>query len=253
MYNTCPKCDHTRQPDETADRGTCPACGLVFAKWMKHRFHAVEPSAGGGGGTGRCWRRFPDALLLPPPDGGRLQWSGRLLLWLLLAWLGWLTLISHPEDMVSGNLAAPLQILHRIDLVFHEAGHVLFRPLGDFLMVLGGSLLQVLLPAVAAGAFLLRHHNPFGASVGLWWTGQNLADVAVYIGDARALRLPLLGGGSGADRPGMHDWHNILGRLGWLDHDRMLAGATDVLGVILMGAALVWGAVLLWRHHRSLH
>lgn len=252
MYNICPKCGHTRQPGEPADNVTCPACGLVFAKWMKHRFQSGGPTPTEPAGAGWRWRRFLDTLLMPAPDSGRLEWSGRLLLWLTLTWLGWMTLGSRPEDMVTGTLGAPLQVLHRIDLVFHEAGHVVFRPLGTFLMVLGGSMLQVLLPAVVGGALLLRHHNPFGASVGLWWTGQNLADVAVYIGDARALRLPLLGGGTGADRPGMHDWHNILGRLGWLNHDRALAGATDVLGITLMGVALAWGAALLWRHHQAL-
>jgi hypothetical protein len=28
-----------------------------------------------------------------------------------------------------------------------------------------------------------------------WWTGQNLMDVAIYINDARALQLTLVGGG----------------------------------------------------------
>jgi hypothetical protein len=31
-----------------------------------------------------------------------------------------------------------------INLPFHEAGHILFSPFGDFLMTLGGSLTQVL-------------------------------------------------------------------------------------------------------------
>lgn len=56
--------------------------------------------------------------------------------------------------------------MHRIDLVFHEAGHVLFRPLGDFMSVLGGSLGQLIMPAVVIGAFLLRYNNSFGAPVG---------------------------------------------------------------------------------------
>jgi cell division FtsZ-interacting protein ZapD len=119
-------------------------------------------------------------------------------------------------------------------------------------MVLGGSLLQVLVPLVVSGAFLFRQANNFGASVGLWWTGQSLADVAVYIRDARELRLQLLGGGTGADRPGWHDWENLLGRLGLLEQERIIAAVVGLSGLALMVLALVWGAALLRGQHRSL-
>ena len=38
--------------------------------------------------------------------------------------------------------------MHLINLPFHEAGHVIFSFLGDFLHVLGGSLNQVIVPVV---------------------------------------------------------------------------------------------------------
>ena len=38
--------------------------------------------------------------------------------------------------------------MHLINLVFHEAGHILFAPFGSFMMSLGGSLLQVIVAAV---------------------------------------------------------------------------------------------------------
>ena len=94
---------------------------------------------------------------------------------------------------------------------------------------------------------LLRHGDPFGASVGLWWLGQSLMDLAPYINDARALALPLLGGGTGADRPGFHDWENILGYLGLLEWDHGIAWFTDTLGESLMLLSLVWAGWLLWR------
>ena len=43
MFSTCPKCAHARTPEETADPGICPACGLVFAKWAA-RDSFVPPS-----------------------------------------------------------------------------------------------------------------------------------------------------------------------------------------------------------------
>ena len=44
--------------------------------------------------------------------------------------------------------------LHLPDLVFHEAGHMIFAPFGRFMTVLGGSLLQCLIPVIAAIAFV---------------------------------------------------------------------------------------------------
>ncbi len=43
--------------------------------------------------------------------------------------------------------AAGMSFLHLINLPFHEAGHILFIPLGRFMTVLGGSLFQVIVPA----------------------------------------------------------------------------------------------------------
>jgi hypothetical protein len=67
--------------------------------------------------------------------------------------------------------------LHLPDLVFHEAGHIIFSPFGQFMTVLGGSLLQFVIPIVAAVAFV-RQQEPFGAAICAWWAGQNLVDLA---------------------------------------------------------------------------
>ena len=174
------------------------------------------------------------------------------MIWLLLAGLGLATMTTSYEDVVEGSTSGAVAVLHRIDLVVHEAGHVIFAVLGDFMAVTGGSLMQLLVPLLVCGAFLFKRSDPFGASVGLWWTGQSLADLAPYIADARALRLPMLGGGTGADRLGIHDWENILGRLGLLDYDRILGGVANGFGMVLMMLSLVWGAMLLVKQHRHL-
>ncbi len=79
--------------------------------------------------------------------------------------------------------------LHLPDLIFHEAGHFIFAMFGRFMTVLGGSLLQFLIPVIAAIAFL-RQDPPerFGAAICAWWAGQNLVDLAPYIADSRALQ-----------------------------------------------------------------
>ena len=115
--------------------------------------------------------------------------------------------------------------------------------------MLGGSLLQLLVPLAVMLSFLLQQHDPFAASVGLWWLGQSLMDLAPYIHDAQAQKMLLLGGVTGGDAPGYHDWNNLLGRLDWLDAAPALANLADGLGLMLMLCALAWGAYV-WRRQR---
>ena len=126
--------------------------------------------------------------------------------------------------------------LHLPDLIFHEAGHLIFSPLGQFMSVLGGSLTQVLIPVICAVAFI-RQEQPFGAAICVWWAGQNLVDLAPYIADARALQLTLLGGRTGAEVEG-HDWEFILTRLRLTHLDQGLGRAAHVLGMLVMIGAL---------------
>ncbi|MFP5305132.1 MAG: zinc ribbon domain-containing protein, partial [Gammaproteobacteria bacterium] len=145
--------------------------------------------------------------------------------------------------------------LHNVDLPFHEFGHVLFRPFGEWMMYLGGSLFQCLLPLLLAGYFVFRQGQPFSAAVCLWWCGQNFIDVAPYIGDARALALPLIGEFSeeAVDlRAFRHDWHNVLGALGWLNYDQRLAALAKGSGVLLMLLSWVWGGLLLRIQYANL-
>jgi len=140
--------------------------------------------------------------------------------------------------------------LHMIHLPFHEAGHVLLMPFGRFLSVLGGSAFQVAIPLLCGVVFLLKNRDPFAASITLWWTGASLMDLAPYIADARALRLPLLGGGTGAEVEG-HDWEYLLGALGLLSQDVTLGRLSFALGALAMLGALGWGGLVLWRARRD--
>jgi hypothetical protein len=132
--------------------------------------------------------------------------------------------------------------MHLINLPFHEAGHILFAPFGDFMMSLGGSLLQVLIPLICAGAFLFQQEDPFGAAVCVWWTGESLLDLSPYIDDARSLQLMLVGGP--ASEVEGHDWEAILASLGWLHLDHSLARLAWGLGAILMIGSVGWAAVV---------
>jgi hypothetical protein len=142
------------------------------------------------------------------------------------------TLLHAPLD------AAMNSFVHLVNLVFHEAGHIIFSPFGQFMTILGGSLMQIVIPLICAGTFLWQQDDRFGASVCLWWAGESLMDLAPYINDARELRLMLLGGP--ADAVEGHDWEAILTSLGWLHLDHTLARGAWWTAAIVMVGALAW-------------
>lgn len=188
------------------------------------------------------------ALLLHTEDRvNPFHLAGRALVFVgLLIWGGYFISL----DFLTDPDAIGASFMHRINLVFHEFGHVAFMPFGWFMTILGGTLGQLLAPLLLAGAFLWKH-NPFGAAVCLWWLGQSFMDCAPYIDDALVQQLMLLSGKTGADSPGNHDWNNILGELNMLERHREFANLADTTGVVLMLAAFAWGAILLRRQFRK--
>ena len=130
------------------------------------------------------------------------------------------------------------RILDWVDLVFHEAGHTIFGFLGEFVGVLGGSLMQVLIPAMVTGYFLL-YNQRWSGTVTLFWIGQSLFNVSVYVKDARAQALPLLGGDDT-----LHDWNWLLGKLHLLRWDQIIGNAVYLLGVVVIVASFVAGLYL---------
>jgi len=165
--------------------------------------------------------------------------------------MGLLAVLAYWTIRVTGDAGRGC-FLDLVNLAFHEAGHVAFIPFGRFMTILGGSLGQLIMPLIVMGVFLWKQHDGFGGAAALWWTGQSLMDLAPYIDDARALVLPLVGGGTGADRPGMHDWEHILLHLGMIQHDHRIAWVADSLWSLIVLTALAWGGYLLYRQYRNL-
>jgi hypothetical protein len=161
--------------------------------------------------------------------------------WLLV---GGLVLLTWPFVRTPIDPGVLDSFLHLPNLVFHEAGHVLFLPFGRFMSVLGGSLMQLLVPLACAATFVRQQGNRFAAAVCIWWAGQSLVDLAPYVADARALRLVLLGGRTGAEVEG-HDWEYLLGSVGLLQWDVVLGRLTHLAGSLVMIGALCWAVVLM--------
>ena len=164
---------------------------------------------------------------------GSYRWAKIALVAGLAVWTVWFARTPLSADVNES-------FLHLPNLIFHEAGHVIFSPLGRFMSVLGGSLLQCLIPVIAGVAYA-RQEQPFSAAICGWWAGQNLVDLAPYIADARALRMVLLGGQTGAEVEG-HDWEFILTQLGITHLDRGVGMTAFTVGILIMIGSLVFAA-----------
>ncbi len=122
-------------------------------------------------------------------------------------------------------------------LPIHEAGHLFLRPFGTVVMFLGGSIFQVLLPLLW---FLLAlHQRSAVAPFPLFWVGENLMDVSLYIRDTTLRQLPLLGGHKSG-----HDWFNILSRWDMLSSAESIADVTYIIGIMISVSAIVAGCAL---------
>ena len=246
----CPKCTYARRAEDRGDAGICPACGLVFAKWVSRtlgtaQLRRQEENAASDEGGGRLAGLIAQLTFVEPRTDTMLFWGRVALFAVFVVWgLYFVTL-----DLRSNDIGA--SFMHRVNLVFHEAGHVIFMPFGQFMHILGGSLGQLLMPAIVLGVMVFKNHDNFGGSICLWWIGQSLKDLAPYINDARDLQLQLLTGNS-QDVPETHDWANILLDLGLIFREKKIALGADIIGSLIMLLALVWGAYLLLKQFRNL-
>lgn len=233
-FRQCPKCGHVL-PQAMPGSAQCPACGIYFFKWEQ------VPRAEAGQGvedTGLVAR-----LLAPKPELDAFSFYGRCAAFALLAVWSW-HLVGY--DYRDGEFFE--SFMHNILLPIHEAGHVFLIPFGEFMTVLGGSLLQLALPFAIAVAFAVRNRDNFAAALGLWWTGISLLDLSPYIYDALQPRLVLLGGHTGEDGP--HDWIYLLDVVGQIPHAQRWGAITHDLGSVMAVIALAWAAAVLHRQHR---
>lgn len=137
--------------------------------------------------------------------------------------------------------------LDRVDLIAHEAGHLLFGYLGEFMLVIGGTIGQLLVPVGIAIYFIVREEF-FSSTVALFWVGQNLLNISVYVKDAAAMELPLVNIGGGE---GIHDWNWLLLKCNLLRHDQLIGTVVYVQGVLVMVVAVALGFYFSFEREQS--
>lgn len=116
--------------------------------------------------------------------------------------------------------------IQNVNLIFHEAGHVVFMFFGNFLNILGGSLLEILIPFSIVLYFASRKEY-FSASFSSWWLATALLSVSIYAQDASERDLPLI-----TNDINTHDWYNLLSQMNLLKYD-------DLFGYIFWCGSLV--------------
>jgi hypothetical protein len=239
LYAQCPKC---LAPSGGQD--VCPACGLIFAKYLKSLGGALLRPAAVATEDEEGIRQL---LFAVPEEVSSVAVYGRAALLAVLAAYGvHLASLDVPEAEIWASL------LHYPAVPIHEFGHVLFMPFGEFLHLLGGSLFQVGLPLAFGAVLLLKNRDAFAAAVMLWWSGVEVMDVAPYVYDAWKPQLILLTGRTGDT--GAHDFVDVLGDLGLLRRAQGIGYGVHHAGALVMGAALAWAGYIVWRqfHARKL-
>ena len=240
MFKLCPKCGHSPLPDNQASPVSCPACGVILAKMEQLQLEGGHVSGSQSQGPSYGGER-PSLRQLLFPTTARMDpvtfWPRVAMLVAFAVW-GYALIGMNYR---TGELGS--SFIHRPLLIFHEAGHVVFRLLGEWMMVLGGSLGQLIMPVILGGALLFKNRDPFGASIGLWLVGVSLLDLAPYMYDSLHPQLMLLSGRTGEE--GGHDWIYLFSSLGLLQKSQFIGGVVHKLGALTVIAAVGWGAWVL--------
>ncbi len=246
----CPKCSNNFPSSES-----CPYCGIVISKYIEiQQRKSVPPPEFDSEiqnsindesinspeeeslGLSTQFKRYFAYL----EETASIPWKPISKVTVLSFSIGWVFMVYllATKDMM-GSDSKLLYLTHNVNLVFHEAGHWIFGVFGiSILTILGGSMNQLLIPLIVTASFWTRR-DAVGFAFGLFWFFENCLDVAVYMADARALALPLIGGlGEEA-----HDWKNIFSHFGLLEKDTALASVVTAFG--WFGILSTW-AWLLW-------
>jgi hypothetical protein len=147
--------------------------------------------------------------------------------------IGFLTLaviylLYHAANLPNYDL------LDNVNLIIHEAGHLLFAIFGEFISFTGGTFFQLLIPILFIIYFLKK--DLYSASVVSLWLAHSLINVSVYVSDAIEMKLPLLGGG-------IHDWNYMLSKLNLLPLAPFIGSAILFLAIAIMIISFVSGII----------
>jgi hypothetical protein len=126
-----------------------------------------------------------------------------------------------------------------VNLMIHEAGHLFFTWGGNTIMLLGGTLGELIVPALCA-VFFWFHRQTYGLAFCVFWFFENFLYIGTYMADARTSALPLVNGDES-------DWTLLFGQWKILTHDQQIGHFMRTLGWLGMFGAISWLAYRLYR------
>lgn len=153
---------------------------------------------------------------------------------LVIAYMAYLTFFLATSYLTPAgrmNLPFVLFALDMVNLFIHEGGHGVFKIFGQFIYALGGSLMQVILPVAAIVVFL--RSGPRTLMWTLFWLGQNIVNISVYIMDAPYRQLRLI------SKYAIHDW-------GWITDYLGVTHLAEDFGILVLIVGLLACLGALW-------
>jgi hypothetical protein len=228
-------CDRCQEINES-DAPACAKCGLVRKAEVEDAASGVETAKPESAAV-TSWLGAVGMWLAGGARGfaadARIWASGRV--WIvraaLLAYLAYAG-FRHMVDPDATDWFAGLT------LGVHEAGHVLTRWAPFAFYVAAGSIAQVAAPIALALSFV-KQRDYFAIAVAGCWLSFSLFGLSQYIGDARAMVLPLVTVGGG---DALHDWNYLLGQWNMLPMDTAIAGCVRAAAIAALFASVAWGA-----------
>ena len=122
--------------------------------------------------------------------------------------------------------------LDNANLMIHEAGHLAFSWGERTLMILGGTLGELIFPLLC-GCYFLFHRQTYGLAFCLFWFFENFLYIGTYMADARMCALPLINSETG-------DWTILFGQWNLLLYDVKIGHLTRAAGWLGMLTVVGW-------------
>ena len=149
---------------------------------------------------------------------------------------------------LMGNKIFHGTLFQWFDLVFvpvHEGGHLLFGYFGRWIMVAGGTFLQLFVP-LSLGIYFAFKRQLFGTTFCAFFFFEQFLPIGIYMADAQCqcLEYVTVGDAELAE----HDWFYLFSQAGVLEHDIQIGSIVRALGWIGMLATVSWFAWRAWRN-----
>ncbi len=131
---------------------------------------------------------------------------------------------NYQKNETRSRSSFVIWVIDTIDLFIHETGHSIFGIFGRFIYFLGGSLFQIIIPSATVLVFAQSSLRSIPFT--LYWTGQSIVNVSIYIGDAPYQRLHLI------SHAAIHDWRWLLSYTGTMEYAEDIAMIVNIAGLL---------------------